>query len=231
MNGDAFGARRYFFATGVHAGETAAVRDEDGTTLFTYRGFAHVVGVIAALVAAIVGLAGLAATALLLAERAPLRAAGALTLTAIFTFLIVRLVPRTSVTLHHGTRPVLSVVQTSHFPTARYSVAAEGQVLGELAHPLLSRIGRNRWLILQGDRLVAEASEESFRSAMGRKFFGKFSRRWQADIVVESGGIPAARIHRRDGDGSRSDYLDLTGDTLEPRLAVALATIVFGSET
>lgn len=231
MNGGSFQARRYFFSTGVHAGETAAIRTEDGETLFTYRGFAHVVGIIAALVASIVGLAGIAATALLVAERAPLRAGGALILTAIFTFLIIRLVPRTSVTLHHGTRPVLSVVQTSHFPTARYSVAVGGQLIGELARPLLSHLGRQRWQILQDDRLVGEAYEESLRAAMQRKLFGKFSRRWQADVVLESGGLAAGRIHRRAQNGEKTEYLDLTGEALEPRLAVALATLVFGSET
>ena len=221
---------RLFFSTGLRAGETAHIRTAGGETVLTYRSFAHVTGIIAALVAAIVALAGLAGAALLVAEKAPLRAAAVLVLTAVFTVLIARLVPRTSVTLHEGTRPVLSIVQTSLFPTSSFTVTSNGHTVGELTRGPLARLARNRWSILQEDRLVGEAWEEPLGQALARKLLGKFSRRWEADVRIESGGLEAGTIRRRPDASGQLDYLETTGETLDPRLAVALATVILGSE-
>lgn len=230
--GEVFQHGQFLFTTGLRAGEIAEVRSHGGEILFTYRSFANVVAVVASLVAAIVGLAGLAGTALLTAEGAPLRALSALALTAVFFWMILRLVPRTSVTLFDGMRPVLTIAQHSHFPVARYRVArGDGQPIGELARSALARLGRNRWRILQEGRLVGEAGEDRLREALIRKILGKFSHRWETNVHIEHGGMPAGKILRRPDETGQTDVLVIEDETLDPRLSVALATIVLGSET
>ncbi len=222
----AFAHTVFHFTTGLHAGETATVRGANGETLLTYRAFASIVGVIAAFVSGIVAAAGLASTLLLLYEHSFLRALMALAMTFAFSVVIALLAPRTQVTLFEESNPALTIAQRTIFPSAAYVVSApNGAQLAELRKSFVSRLGRNRWRVFQSGRLMAEAREASLFGAMLRKLFGKFSRNFETDVDVTSGGLPVARIHRR-----TSDALQVTSDAIDRRVLVALATLVLGRE-
>ena len=222
----AFAHADYRFTTGLHSGEAAQIRSANGDVLLTYRAFASIVGVIAAFVAGIVAVAGAAAMLLLVYEGSYVRALIALALTAVFSVVIALLAPRTNVTLYEESNPALTVAQRSIFPTAVYAVTApNGAALAELRKSFLSRMGRNRWRVLQGGRLVAEAREASLFGALLRKFFAKFSRAFETDVDITSGGLAVGRISRRDGDA-----LTITSDALDRRVLVALATLILGRE-
>ncbi|HUR80324.1 MAG TPA: hypothetical protein VM733_06140 [Thermoanaerobaculia bacterium] len=222
----AFAHTVFHFTSGLHAGETAAVRGANGETLLTYRAFASITGVIAAFLSGIVAVAGIAATVLLLYEQSFFRALMALAMTFAFSIVIALLTPRIQVTLFEESNPALTIAQRSMFPAATYVVSApNGAQLAELRKSFLSRLGRNRWRVLQNARLVAEAREAGFFGAMLRKVFGKFSRSFETDVDVTSGGLAVARIHRR-----TTDVLQVTSDAIDRRVLVALATLVFGRE-
>jgi hypothetical protein len=223
---------RYRFDTGLRAGETAHIRTDSDQVLLSYRSFASAIGIIAALVSGIVFVAGLAAVLLLWVEDAPLRALIALVLTVSFTLLIVMLTPRVNVTLYDDGTPALTISQRSVFPSAAYIVAApNGTLLAQLRKSFLSRLGRNRWSILHEGRVLAEAAEESFGRALRRKLLGKFNRRFEANVVIETRDrVDAGRIVRRPDENGRYDLLELAGDTIDRRVAVALATLVLGRE-
>lgn len=226
----AFSHRRYHFTSGVRAGQTATIRDDSGATILTYRSFASIVGIVAILVSAIVALAGLAAVAFLIAEEEPLRAAAVALLTIAFAFFIALLVPRIQVTLYDDARPALTIRQERAFPTACYAVRLpDATPLAELHKSVFSRLGRNRWTIRQDGRLIGTAEEESLGRALVRKVAGKFSRRFETDVRIDYGGIDAGRVIRRAGRGD-VDVLELTSDVLDPRIAVALATLILGRE-
>jgi hypothetical protein len=209
----------------------ANIRGGDGQVLLSYRSFASVVGIVATLVSGIVMLAGLAAVLFLIAEHSPARAIAALLLTLIFAFFIALLVPRINVTLYDEHHPALTLSQRSVFPTATYIVATpNGTTLAELRKTAFSRLGRHRWTIAQEGRLLAEAREESWPAAIRRKVLGKFNRRFETNLRIESGGLEAGRILRRPGDHGLADLLELTNDTLDRRIAVALATLILGRE-
>jgi len=222
---------RYRFTTGLRAGEVANIRGDDGQVLLSYRSFASVVGIVAALVSAIVTLAGIAAVLFLFNEHYPLRAGAALVLTLVFASFIALLVPRVNVTLYDEHHPALTLAQKSMFPTTRYAVSTpNGTSLAELRRAPFSRLGRHRWSILQDGRVVAEAIEESWPRAIVRKLLGKFSRRYESNFRIEYGGLPAGRIVRHpDADGA-IDLLEVTHDALDRRVAVALATAILGRE-
>ena len=80
--------------SGIPGGQTANVRDDAGAVVLSYRSFASVVGIIAALVAGVVAVAGAAGVLFLLLEKRPFPAAIALVLSAIFAVIIILLVPR-----------------------------------------------------------------------------------------------------------------------------------------
>lgn len=226
-----FAETRYRFTTGLRAGEIAPVRAEDGRVLLSYRSFASVVGIVAALVTGIVLVAGIAAVAFLAAEGALLRAGAALVLTLVFAFFIALLVPRVNVTLYDEHHPALTLSQRSVFPTATYVVASpNGTALAELRKSSFSRLGRNRWVIVQNGRWIGEASEESLGRALVRKLLGKFSRNFETNVAIEHGGIPVGRVVRRPENGTPADVLELTSDALDRRVAVALATLILGRE-
>jgi len=219
-------SRQYHFTTGLRAGETVAIRGANDEVLFTYRSFASVVGVIAAFLAGIVAVAGAAGVMLLVYQGAPLRAVIAAVLTVAFALLIAMLVPRVHVTLFEENRPALVIAQSAVFPSATYVVTTpNGAQLAELRKSVLSRLGRNRWTITQDGRYLCEAREESFSAALLRKFFGKFSRKFETNLHITHGGVEVGRIIRRP-----TDVLELTSDALDRRVAVALATLVFGRE-
>lgn len=195
--------------------------------LLTYRSFASVVGIVAALVCGIVLIAGTAAAMFLVAEGAPVRAVLALVLTVVFAGVIALLVPRTNVTLYDDGTPALTIAQRSVFPSASYVVATpNGTTLARLRKSAFSRLGRNRWTITQDDRFVGDAREESFGGALLRKLLGKFNRKFETDIVLEHGGLAAGTITRR----VQPETLTLTSDALDRRVAVALATLILGRE-
>lgn len=214
--------------TGLRAGELARIRDDEGNTVLSYRSFASVVGIVAALVSGIVLVAGLASVAFLFAENSPIRAIVALILTLVFAFVISMLVPRVSVTLYDADDPALTIVQTTVFPSSSFVVAtANGAALATLRKSAFSRLGRNRWTIHQDGRYIGHAVEESLGRALTRKLLGKFNRRYEANVRVEAARLDVAMIRRR---GADADSLELQGDALDPRVAVALATLILGSE-
>jgi hypothetical protein len=209
----------------------ANIRSDDGKVLLSYRSFASVVGIVAALVSGIIMLAGLAAVLFLIAEHSPTRAVVALVLTLIFAFFIAMLVPRINVTLYDEHHPALTISQRTTHPGVSYVVAApNGASLGELRKTAFSRLGRHRWRIVQEGRLLAEAVEESWTRAMVRKALGKFSRRFETNLRIEYGGLDAGRIIRRPEGKGDVDILELTSDALDRRVAVALATLILGRE-
>lgn len=213
-------------------GETAHIRDADGNTLLTYRSFASIVGIVAALVAGIVIVAGVAAALFLFGEERAGAAIAALILALAFSGLIATLVPRTKVTLFDGTAPALTIAQRSRlsFPAADYIVVTpDGTAIGILRRSAVARLGRNRWIINSppDQRGSAFAVEETFGRALIRKLFGKFNRRYEVDYRIVDHGIPAGEILRR----TDHDVLQLEASTaLDKRVAVALATLIFGAE-
>lgn len=221
----------YRFTTGLRTGEVAHVRDENDRVVLTYRSFASVVGIVAALVCGIVLLAGVAGTLFLVAEQSLLRAALVLVLTVAFATFIGILVPRANVTLYDENNPALSISQRSVFPSASYVVATpNGATLAMLRKGFLSRLGRNRWTILQDGRFVGDAVEENFGGAVLRKILGKYSRRFETNVRIEYGGVLAGSIIRRPAPQQHVDALELTTDALDRRVAVALATLILGRE-
>ncbi len=227
----AFAHTEFHFTTGLHAGELAPVRSGTGEVLLTYRAFATIVGVIAAFLAGVVAVAGAAAMLLLISDDAYIRAAIALALTVVFSFIIALLTPRTSVTLYEEQQPALTIAQRAILPSAVYTITTpNGARLAELRKSFLSRLARNRWRILLDGRLLGEAREASFAGAMLRKLFGKFSRRFETDVQITTGGIEVGRILRRRDASGRADILVVTNDALDRRVLVALATLVLGRE-
>ena len=189
------------------------------------------VGIVAALVSGIVAVAGAAAAMFLLAEGSVLRAIAAVILTVVFAFLIGLLVPRVNVTLYDDAQPALTLSQRTVFPTASYTVVTpNGATVAELRKTFFSRLGRNRWTIAQQGRFVGDAAEESLGGAILRKALGKFSRRYETNIRVSHGGVPAGRIVRRAGTADALDVLEIESDALDRRVMVALATLIVGRE-
>lgn len=236
MNDRTFSSTRYRFQTGVHAGETAEIRNGDRQVVLTYRGFATVVNIVAGLVAGIVMVAGIAAALFLLNEHRPVAAGAAAVLSVTFSFIIAALVPETRVMLYEGAIPVLQIVQTSRsaFPATRFAVQTpDGRTIGVLRRSMFSRLARNSWSIdaPPDQRGAGFAVEESFGRALVRKFAGKFSSAREANIRIYDHGIASGLIVRRPDASGETDYLDLPASgTLDRRVAVALATLVFGAE-
>lgn len=231
-----FTATRYYFSPGVRAGEIASIADASRQPLLTYRSFASVVGIVATLVISIVLLTGLSSALFLNAEERPGAAIAAAMLAFVFAIVIAALVPRTRVTLYSGNDPVLRIVQSSRFsfPSTSWAIRTPGgDTLADIRKGAFSRLGKNRWTISgpAGQRGRAYASEESFSRALLRKLLGKFRRKFEANIRLVHHGVPAAVIVRRPDDKGDVDYLELTaGSDLDPRVSVALATLVFGLE-
>lgn len=231
-----FTAVRYHFTPGVRAGDTASITDSNGAELLTYRSFASVVQIVAALVIAIVVITGLASAAFLVAEERPGAAGAAAVLSIVFAMLIAALVPHTRVTLYRGTDPALRIVQKSRFsfPTTTWAVRTpEGDTLALLRKGALSRLATNRWKIIvpPDHHGSAYAIEESFGRALVRKLLGKFRRRFEANMRIIHNAVPAAVIVRRPDEKGHVDYLEIAaGSSLDPRVSVALATLVFGAE-
>ena len=188
------------------------------------------IGIVASLVAGIVIISGVSATFFLLLEKHPLTAMIALMLSIFFALLIVMLVPPVGVTLFNGDAPAITISQRSRtsFPSATYAVVTpDGETLALLRKSLFSRLGRNRWSILDPagwDRGFAQ--EDSFLGAFVRKLLGKFSRRFETNVLARVGVDEAAVIHRRD----QFDVLEITGVAIDDRVLIALATLVLGSE-
>jgi len=224
--------------SGMPAGEVAHVRGDDGQVVFAYRSFASVVGIVAALMSGIVLLAGITALGFLVVEEKYLPAVFALLLATAFAIIIAMLVPTTSVTLYEGTNPAISIVQESSlsFPVVTYRVkSSEGRTVGRLRKSVLSRLGRNRWLILppDSDQVLGYAIEESLGRALLRKVAGKFDAGFQSNMRIRYLDRDAGHIVRRPDPSGIADVLDLTPDadlSLDRRVAVALATLVLGSE-
>jgi len=222
--------------SGIPAGETAYIRDEEGNAVLSYRSFASIVGVIAALMSAIVLAAGVAGVVLLLWEGRPLPAVAALMLSAAFSAMIVMLVPPVNVTIFDAGVAAFTIVQQSgvSFPSVTYVVAAaDGKPVARIVKSFFSRFGRNRWELLASDDFLArgEAVEESFGRALVRKALGKFAPAYQSNVRIEWNGEEAGWIIRRPDAFGHADVLDLvSGSLLDRRAAVALAVLVLGSE-
>lgn len=222
--------------SGMPAGETVNVRDDNGDILLHYRSFASVTSVVAAVMAAIVIVSGVAAAIFLYTEERIVPAGIALLLAAAFSVMIAMLVPPTNATLYDGAQPVLTIAQQSSIsiPVVTFLVAtADGKPLARLRKSVFSRLGRNRWRILPpiDERPIGEASEESLSRAVVRKMLGKFSARYQSNVVIRYLGRAAATIVRRPAADGVVDVLDIDPESpLDRRVAVAIATLILGSE-
>ena len=221
--------------TGMPAGETARVRDDDGNPLFSYRSFTSAVPIVATVTSGIVVVAGFAAVLFLLAEKRPLPAIGALILSAAFALVIAMLVPPVTVTLFDGQQPLFTITQASRasFPVASYVVLTpDGHTIARLRKSVFARLGRNRWSIIdERGRPLGHASEESLGRAIVRKFLGKFNRKYEANVGIRVAESDAGTIVRRPDAKGCVDLLELPeGSPLDRRVAVALATLVLGSE-
>lgn len=222
--------------SGIPAGETAYIRGEDGNAVLSYRSFASVVGVIAALMSAVVLFAGVAAMLFLVTQGRPVHAIVALMLSGAFSGMIVMLVPATRVTIFDGASPVITIAQQSsaNFPSVTYVVGtADGKPIARIVKSFFSRFGRNRWEILSSDDFLArgEAVEESLGKAFVRKLFGKFSPAYQSNVHIDWNSEEAGWIIRRPDASGHADVLELNPSTsLDKRAAVALAVLVLGSE-
>jgi hypothetical protein len=226
-----FSNASFRFTTGLHAGEVAHILGEDGQILLSYRSFASVSGVVAALVSGIVFVVGLAAALFLLAEHSPLRAGVVIALTILFAFIITLLVPRVNVTIYDDGQPALTISERSTLMASAFIVSTpNGARLAELRKGAFSRLGRNRWQISSEGRYIGEAFETSLVRAIVRKFLGKFNRSFETDLAIEAGSLNAGRIIRRPTHEGETDVLKIENDVLDRRVAVALATLVLGSE-
>lgn len=227
---------RYSFMTGLPAGETARVRDHDGEPVLTYRSFASIVGVVSALMSGIVFASSLAAVIFLVAEGRFIPGVIAIVLGIGFSAVIAMLVPAVNVSVSAGDGKTLAIAQTSRFtfPSATFAISCdEHQRLARVRRSVFSRLGRNRWILLHPteDRVIGVAVEETLGRALIRKAAGKFRRSLDANVVIHSQGSPAGTIVRRPDMDGNVDYLDLPPDApIDRRVAVAVATLVLGSE-
>ena len=232
----AFAPTRFRFTSGVRAGEVTTIRDGEGNDVLRYRSFASVVPIVGALMAAIVLVTGAAATLFLFMEGRVGAAIATIALSLGFSGIIAALIPPVRVTLYNGETPALVIAENSRIPfrAPTYVVAtAEGEALATLKRHALSRFGRTRWTIDApiDQRGVAWAVEESLRKAMTRKVAGKFQRRFQTNIRIMHHGGAVGTIIRRPEESGEYDVLEVSPSaTLDRRVAVALATLVFGSE-
>ncbi|HEV2722708.1 MAG TPA: hypothetical protein VG323_21975 [Thermoanaerobaculia bacterium] len=212
------------------------VRDDAGNVVLYYRSFAAVTSVVAAVMAAIVIVSGVAAAIFLYTEERTVPAGIALLLAAAFSVMIAMLVPPTNATLYNGAQPVITIAQQSSIsiPVVTFLVAtADGEPLARLRKSVFARLGRNRWQILpvNDDPPVGQAAEESLTRAMLRKMFGKFSAHYQSNVVIRYFERAAATILRRPDASGQVDVLDIDPDSpLDRRVAVAVATLILGSE-
>jgi hypothetical protein len=234
----AFVGTLYRFQTGARTGVTVPVRNAEGDTILTYTSFASAIGIVAALMAGIVAVAGIAGALFLLQQERPLPAIAAAMLAIFFALFIAMLVPATNVRVMEGDVPAFAIAQTSRFAFPRASFAvitANGETLARIRRSLFSRMGRNRWRVTtaEGGRVIAEAEEESLSQAIVRKFAGKFSRRFESNVRLRAGFETVGWIYRRPQPGGGADVLDISFDTgrvLDRRVAVALATLILGAE-
>jgi hypothetical protein len=215
---------------GMPAGETARIRDDGDKVVYSYRSFTSVVGIVASLVAAIVTIAGFAATVFLILEKHPIAAIIAIVLSVFFALIIVMLVPPLTVTLFNEETPAVTISQRSRtsFPSVTYAIVTpDGRSLALFRKSLFSRLGRNKWTIFDStSRFVGTAAEESLSRALIRKVIGKFNRKFESNVHVRAAGIEAARIVRRDG----ADLLEIRSDVIDRRVLIALATLILGAE-
>lgn len=234
----AFVGTRYRFQTGARTGETVPVRNAEGDTILTYTSFASAIGIVAALMAGIVAVAGLAGALFLAMQGRPLPAIAAAMLAVFFSLFIAMLVPATNVRVMEGDVPAFAITQISRFafPRASFAVmATNGETLARIRRSLFSRLGRNRWKVMtpESGRVIAEAAEESLSRAIVRKFAGKFNRKFESNVRIRAGYETVGWIYRRPLINGDVDVLDIAADTgraLDRRVAVALATLILGSE-
>ena len=202
--------------------------------MLNYRSFASVVPLIGMVMTVIVAATGLAAVAFLLAEGRVMPAIIAVILSGAFSVLIAMLIPPRHVTLFHGNTPALNVVQESNvsFPMVTYAVMTpERQIVARIRRTAASRLARDRWKIIwaNGMGTIGYAVEESLQRAWMRRIAGKFNPKYQSNIRIRYEGKDAAWIVRRPNRDGERDMLEING-AIDRRVAVALATLVFGSE-
>ncbi len=232
----AFEHNRFQFTSGIPSGEKATIRDRKGTVLLSYRSFASVVGIVATLVASVVLIAGLAGVAFLMLEGRVFPAFIALLLSGAFPAVILMLVPSSRVTIYEGSQPAMSVTQLTRFsfPAVAWLVSTpNGQLLGRIRRSAFSRLGREHWTLMgpSDSGPTGMAIEESLGRAVQRKLVGKFNSRYQSNVRIRYAGSDAGTIQRRPAADGTADVLDLSPNCpLDRRVAVALATLVLGSE-
>jgi hypothetical protein len=230
-------SRRYTFPRLTRRGDVAAIVGDDGTTLW-YRSFVSVTSLVATLVTAFVSLCGVAAVTYLLIDGRFGGALLSLLVTAAFEVVIPLLVPPAHVVFFSDTSlttRALEIVQVGRplLPADRFSVrSADGKELGQIERSALSRLTRHRWLIFDHDGSPrAMTIEESTARAMIRKLTGKFRPDLDSDLLLTIDDAAAGRLIRRtSGERVTLDLSPGRRQSLDERLVVAMAALVFGLE-
>jgi hypothetical protein len=213
-----------------------AILADDGATWW-YPSFVSVTSLVATLVTAFVSLCGMAAITYLVINGRYGAALLSLLVTAGFEVIIPLLVPPADIVFFSDMKlstPALEIVQIGRplLPSDWFSVRApDRQELGRIERSALSRLTRHRWLIYDADgRLRGVTIEESTARAMIRKVTGKFRPDLDSDLVLTIDDRAAGRLIRRSA-GDRVTLEVLTGnESLDERLIVAMAALIFGLE-
>lgn len=232
-----FQLSRYVLDTGVPYGEQSTVRDDSGNPMFHYRRPVNLAGFLAGLLATLVTLAGIGVTVFLAVSRFYLQSLFASLLTVAFVAVILLLVPRRRQIYLYDDAEMTSVNlmlwQESRFtfPVLRFSLrAADGRLLGSFSKGFFSHFGRHRWMI--GDALgtatIGCAVEDSFGTAMLRKFLGSFFGLFKTNFRILIGDEQIGLLDRRTS-GLDRYVLDLTPDAslgFDRRTALGLAILI-----
>lgn len=229
-------SRRYSFPRLTRRGEVCAIIAENGTT-YWYRSFVSFTSLVATLVTALVSLSGMAAVIYLLIDGRLGGAFLSLLVTSGFELIIPFLISPADAVFYNDTAmtaPALQIAQIGRplLPADRFSVrSSDGRVLGRVERSALSRLTRHRWLIFDHHgRQRGMTIEESSLRAVIRKVTGRIRPALDSDLLLTIDDRPAGRLIRRAGGDRVMLELSPGSLTIDERLVVAMAALVFGLE-
>lgn len=225
---------RFYIAVDTPAGESGSVSSEASTPLLYFHAPGKLIGIVAAMVAAIVTLGGLAATAALAAGFRFGAASAALVLTAAFTAMILLLVPRRHLLIFRDQemkKVAMTIRQDSlfAFPHLRFSAAQpDGATVGFLEKNSFSNLGRRRWWVFDRERILptAYAVEDSWVHALARKLSGNLFSVFRTDFRIYLGSSPAGWISRREPYRHSLDLSEDSSFQIDRRMGIALAVVI-----
>lgn len=165
------------------------------------------VGLLSSLTAIAMLIAGFGASIAFVGRGSFGAAVLAVTLTMIFVFTVLQLVPRQDIDLYEDesmTHLWIALRQETRgsFPVLRYSAReADGNPFAYFRKSFWTNLGRRRWEVRDRDdlHLLAEASEEASARTWIRKLVGSISPGLVTDFVIRSGDDLVGRITRNAG--------------------------------